>query len=182
MLHPIQQKKFIAIVMSLLFWWALAWIDLAMGLKVRFGPAYGIPVLLITWNLGRGWGVLSAFFTAVLWHGMQMVVLQEYSITFYRYWDLFSGLLSFSAVALAVSWTRGLYARETLLNSELKQALEKVKTLEGMLPICAWCRKVRDEQGLWEQIEMYVSKHSETTWTHGICPECEKKFKDHGFS
>ena len=178
MLNPTPKKRILAVVMSLVFWVALAWLDYAMGLKVRFGPAYAIPVLLSTWYLGRNWGLLSALMSTVLWHGMQMIVLQDYSITFYRYWDLLSGFLAFSAVALAASWSRGLYAREILLNVELQQALEKVKTLEGLLPICAWCRKVRNEQGLWEQIEVYVSKHSDTTWTHGICPECANGMKD----
>jgi len=180
MLHSTQQKKFIAVMLSLVFWVALAWLDLAMGLKVRFGPAYAIPVLLITWYLGRGWGPLSAVISTLLWHGMQMVVLQGYSLTFYQYWDLLSGLLAFSAVALATSWSRTRFDREIRLNADLQQALERVKTLEGLLPICAWCRKVRDEQGLWEQIEIYVSKHSDTTWTHGICPECAKGMKGAG--
>ena len=178
MLTPTPQKRIGSVVISLMLWAALAWLDYTMGLKVRFGPAYAIPVLLITWYLGRNWGLLSALVSTSIWHGMQMIVLQDYSITFYRYWDLLSGLLAFSAVALAASWSRKLYLRASLLNEELQLALEKVKTLEGMLPICAWCRKVRDEQGLWEQIEIYVSKHSDTTWTHGICPECAKGMKD----
>ncbi|MFN7958885.1 MAG: hypothetical protein U0P46_11280 [Holophagaceae bacterium] len=179
MLHPTQRNKTKAIVMSLMFWGILTWLDYAMGLRVRFGPAYAFPVLLITWYFGRSWGLLSALISALLWHGMQMVVLQDYSITFYRYWDLLSGLLAFLAVALAASWSRGMYLRASLLNEELQLALEKVRTLEGMLPICAWCRKVRDEQGQWEQIETYVAKHSDTTWTHGICPECSQRFKEY---
>jgi len=69
-----------------------------------------------------------------------------------------------------------------MINCDLQQALERVRTLEGMLPVCAWCHKVRNEQGAWEPIETYVSKHSNTTWTHGICEECEEKFKEHGFA
>lgn len=180
MLDPTRKKKLLAVTASLVFWGLLAWLDFAVGLKVRFGPAYAIPVLLSTWYLGRAPGVLSALVSTVLWHGMQVVILQDQSITFYRYWDLLSGLLAFLGVALATSWSRDLYARETALNLELNQALEKVETLEGMLPICAWCRRVRDEEGLWEQIETYVSKHSDTTWTHGICPECLRKFADRG--
>lgn len=61
------------------------------------------------------------------------------------------------------------------LNKELEQALNKVKTLSGMLPICASCKKIRDDKGYWQQIELYVREHSEAEFSHGICPECAKK-------
>jgi transcriptional regulator with GAF, ATPase, and Fis domain len=62
-------------------------------------------------------------------------------------------------------------AREALI-AELKEALEKVNTLSGMLPICAHCKKVRDDHGYWNQIESYIRNHSQAEFTHGICPEC----------
>jgi PAS domain S-box-containing protein len=63
-----------------------------------------------------------------------------------------------------------------LLIAELQEALEKVKLLSGLLPICAWCKKVRDDQGYWNAIENYVSRHSEAEFTHGICPECRSRY------
>lgn len=59
---------------------------------------------------------------------------------------------------------------------ELKDALSKVKTLSGLLPICSSCKKIRDDKGYWNQIEAYVHDHSEAEFSHGICPECAKKF------
>lgn len=64
--------------------------------------------------------------------------------------------------------------RERLI-SELKEALARVKQLSGMLPICASCKKIRDDKGYWSQIEAYITEHSEVLFSHGICPECEKK-------
>lgn len=49
------------------------------------------------------------------------------------------------------------------------------KTLSGMLPICASCKKIRDDKGYWNQIEAYITEHSEAKFSHGICPECMKK-------
>lgn len=60
-------------------------------------------------------------------------------------------------------------------NQELELALGEVKTLQGLLPICASCKKIRDNKGYWNQIEAYIGKHSEVIFSHGICPECEKK-------
>jgi PAS domain S-box-containing protein len=64
--------------------------------------------------------------------------------------------------------------REKLIR-DLQETLSKVKTLSGMLPICSSCKKIRDDKGYWKQIEVYIRDHSETEFTHSICPECFKK-------
>ncbi len=64
---------------------------------------------------------------------------------------------------------------QSQLIEELKQSLEEVKKLSGLLPICAYCKKVRDDEGYWKQVEVYISSHSEAEFSHGICPECLKK-------
>lgn len=64
--------------------------------------------------------------------------------------------------------------REKLI-TELQQALHEVKTLSGLLPICCSCKKIRNDQGYWLQIETYVQEHSNAEFSHGICPECAKK-------
>ncbi|MBU1739931.1 MAG: PAS domain S-box protein, partial [Proteobacteria bacterium] len=58
---------------------------------------------------------------------------------------------------------------------ELQEALERVKTLRGLIPICAQCKKIRDDQGYWHQVETYVRDHSEAEFSHGICPDCMTK-------
>jgi hypothetical protein len=64
---------------------------------------------------------------------------------------------------------------KSVVIAELQKALKKVKTLSGFLPICASCKKIRDDQGYWNQIEAYISEHSEAEFSHGICPECAQK-------
>jgi len=66
-------------------------------------------------------------------------------------------------------------AREKLIK-ELQDALAHVKQLRGMLPICSSCKKIRDDRGYWEQIELYVQEHTDAMFSHGICPECANKF------
>ncbi len=61
--------------------------------------------------------------------------------------------------------------------SRLQQALDEVRTLRGIVPICSYCKKVRDDEGYWNQVEKYVSDHTEATFTHGICPACYEKEK-----
>ncbi|RJP85758.1 MAG: CBS domain-containing protein [Desulfobacteraceae bacterium] len=60
-------------------------------------------------------------------------------------------------------------------NRQLKEALGQIKTLQGLLPICSVCKKIRDDKGYWNQIEHYISEHSEAQFSHGICPPCAKK-------
>jgi PAS domain S-box-containing protein len=64
--------------------------------------------------------------------------------------------------------------REGLIG-ELQEALSQVRTLGGLLPICASCKKIRDDQGYWRQVEEYVREHSEAEFTHSICPDCARK-------
>jgi PAS domain S-box-containing protein len=58
------------------------------------------------------------------------------------------------------------------LIQELTEALGRAKTLAGLLPICASCKRIRDDSGYWQQVEAYISEHSDAIFTHGICPEC----------
>ncbi len=61
------------------------------------------------------------------------------------------------------------------LTTQLKEALEQVKRLKGLLPICSACKNIRDDQGYWKRIEAYISEHSEAEFSHSICPDCARK-------
>ena len=71
-------------------------------------------------------------------------------------------------------YLRALTKEKEKLIVELQEALAKVKTLSGLLPICSSCKKIRDDNGYWNQIETYIRQHSEADFTHGICPTCAK--------
>ncbi len=58
--------------------------------------------------------------------------------------------------------------------AELREAANHIKTLRGIVPICAKCKQIRDDQGYWERVEVYVSRHSEAQFSHGLCPDCMK--------
>lgn len=61
------------------------------------------------------------------------------------------------------------------LITELEKSLKEIKTLQELLPICAWCRNIRDDKGYWKNLETYIRENTDTTFTHGICPKCMKK-------
>lgn len=58
---------------------------------------------------------------------------------------------------------------------ELQRALSEIKTLRGIVPICSSCKKIRDDQGYWNQVEVYVRNHTEASFSHGLCPECIRR-------
>jgi len=60
---------------------------------------------------------------------------------------------------------------------ELRETLTHIKTLAGLLPICAWCKKIRNDQGYWQEVEAYIHEHSDADFSHGICPDCLVKYK-----
>lgn len=60
---------------------------------------------------------------------------------------------------------------------ELEEALAKIKTLRGLIPICASCKKIRSDKGYWQRLEEYITEHSEADFTHGLCPECLKQME-----
>ena len=70
---------------------------------------------------------------------------------------------------------------EEILVGELKAALDQVQKLSGMLPICATCKKIRDDKGYWNKIETYICEHSEAKFTHGMCPDCAKEYRSEYF-
>jgi DNA-binding response OmpR family regulator len=57
---------------------------------------------------------------------------------------------------------------------EFRQAMAHIDTLRGILPICSFCKKIRNDEGYWDQVEAYVTRHSEATFSHSVCPECMK--------
>jgi hypothetical protein len=61
------------------------------------------------------------------------------------------------------------------LIKELQVALEEIKSLKGIIPICMYCKGIRDDKGAWTKLEQYITEHSEAQFSHGICEECLKK-------
>jgi len=78
-------------------------------------------------------------------------------------------------IARDVSEQKKLLREKEQLITDLKEALAEVKQLSGLLPICASCKKIRDDQGYWNQIESYIEKRSEAQFSHSVCPDCAEK-------
>ena len=58
----------------------------------------------------------------------------------------------------------------------LREASKEIKTLRGILPFCSFCKKIRDDKGYWEQVDIYIEKYSHADVTHGVCPDCMRRY------
>lgn len=88
-------------------------------------------------------------------------------------------LAVFSGVALAISSLtsarRAALLDQQRISAELQRALDEIRVLRGIIPICSYCKQIRNNAGSWERLEKYIAEHSEAAFSHGVCPECYKK-------
>ncbi|MBW1899363.1 MAG: hypothetical protein JRI61_09930, partial [Deltaproteobacteria bacterium] len=84
---------------------------------------------------------------------------------------LMSAIIAFIATYLVVKAEKGLQDEK----DKLQKAFDEIKTLRGIIPICSHCKQIRDDEGLWKQMEEYIHSHSEAEFSHGICPSCMRK-------
>lgn len=87
-------------------------------------------------------------------------------------------IIGASAIARDITQRKREERERTELVQELTDALKQVKTLSGLLPICASCKRIRDDRGYWQLLETYIGSHTNAVLTHGICPECLKKVRE----
>ena len=84
-------------------------------------------------------------------------------------------LVSFLAIGASVAKLKLAFDHERETAEALRRSLSEIKVLEAFLPICAQCKKIRNQQGAWQQLETYIGQHTETRFSHGYCPDCLKK-------
>jgi hypothetical protein len=149
-------------------------LDLSIPLGVAIAVAYIVVVLISLWSSQNKFTVLVAVVCSVFTIGAffyKPVVAEMWKVIFNR---------TISLLAIWVTASLGLQRkiaeqrREQALR-EREKALEDIRILRGLLPICASCKKIRDDQGYWIQMEAYIRDHSEAEFSHGMCQECAKK-------
>jgi len=90
--------------------------------------------------------------------------------------DRFTQIIGKSLILRDITEKKRAEAEREILINDLQEALNQVKTLSGLLPICAHCKKIRDDKGYWNDVETYIHSHSDVDFSHGICPDCLQKY------
>ncbi len=123
--------------------------------KVKDNPIWNhIPVIMLT-------GVSGTDETEALKHSFEKGAM-DYITKPYKQMELILRVKS----ALTIEKQR----------QDLRDALAKVKTLENLLPICSYCKKIRNDKDYWQDVEVYISEHTDTLFSHSICPDCYEKY------
>jgi hypothetical protein len=149
-------------------WFSLALIVLAVdyvtGPFIRFPILYLLPIVLATWLNSLQWGLVFAV-------GMPLVHL-----SFTQFWETPFKLMEAtvnSCIRIVVFVVFAYLINKVGIQ---KRELEKeIQTLKGILPICSFCKKIRNQDGSWEPLESYITHRSEAEFSHGVCPVCAKK-------
>ena len=167
--------KVLLTLLGLLLVLLIAYADYLTGFGANLSVFYLIPIALVVWFVGRQAGLAIAGMGAIAWLLADILTDQTLPTTFLPYWRAAMRLAFFLIVVYLLSGRRQAEAEREKLIGELQEAVGNVKTLRGLLPICMSCKKVRDDKGYWNQIEIFIRGHYEAAFSHSICPECEKK-------
>ena len=155
----------------------VATVDALTPYELGFSAFYVIPVLIATWGVGTARGLGFALLSACCWYVADLTSGRPLTHEFYRIWDTLNHLLSYSLVAVVTGRLRQAFQQEQALRENLDLTLKNVKELEGLLPVCAWCKKVRNDEGYWQELETYLGPRIKAAFSHGICPECAARLK-----
>lgn len=155
-------------IVSILGAGVILFVDYSVGPYVQFPVLFILPVLFAAWYGGRSWGLAFS------------VTLPLIRFYFSTVWDSPGTLIE--SMLNAVIWISVFTLIAVLADrvaSQTRQLEREVKQLEGLLPICSHCKKIKNEDGNWTMMERYISDHSQAEFSHGICPTClEKHYPD----
>jgi len=169
--HSFSKRKSIlmVIVLSVL---VLGLTDYITGYELSFFVFYFIPIAIAAWWVGPTSSYLIAVLSSIVWFLCDRYSSRPYSSAISPYWNVTIRLLSFLIIAYTTSKIRFLLSKERKTS---QGPFGQIKTLDGLVPICADCRKIRNDRGYWQRVEEYLSEYTDATFTHGLCEECVGK-------
>lgn len=135
-------------------------LDYLCGPSVHLSIFFVFPVTAAAWHRGLKYGLPLA------------LVLPWFRLLFYSTWDAPWTWLDSGASCLIRSLVLGAFA---FMTGRLRRQAEEIRLLQGILPICGYCKKIRDSQGIWHSVESYISSQTDARFSHGVCPDCLQK-------
>lgn len=154
----------------------LGCVDFFQGFQFSLFPLYLIPLALAAWSESLR-ATMGLAVLASVPIGLKHFVLSLPEVAdHFRYWDGSVKILLLLGIAYAIHRERTLVRQKDRNNLELSRALSEIQELREMIPICAWCHSIRNDQGFYERIEVYLSQLTGAQFTHGICPACKEKY------
>jgi len=149
-------------------------IDYLTGYEIGMGVFYLLPIGLLSWFINRKAGIVMSVISAVTIITADLSagkIIQNYFIDF---WNLFVHFSFFTIVVYLIYQEKVSSDKNEILIIKLQKALDEIKTLSGLLPICSSCKKIRDGDGNWKQMQIYISENTDAEFSHSICPGCNE--------
>ncbi len=157
-------------------------LDVLSGPELTMSHFYAVTVVYVAWTASRRGAVVMATMCAAVALLADHLVSEPYlvftansfSSEAVPLWNGLSRFVVYVVIAYAVSELRAIVAERERLIAELRETAANLRKLEGILPMCAWCKKVRDESrdGAWTPMDAYIATHTDASFSHGICPAC----------
>jgi hypothetical protein len=156
----------------------VGWLDYVTGPDFSIILFYALLVAWIAWRTSFRGALIGAVALTAVWVYVNLVMLglsAGVSVET-KAWNGLMVLGIFVAFALALNRLKSAHTAQQRLNAQLQSALSELNVLEGLVPICAWCKSIRIEDATWVSIEAFISSsQGSPQLTHSICPKCEKK-------
>lgn len=150
-------------------------VDSVTGFELGFFVFYFLPVIASASRLGHEGAVGAALLSATVWAVADYLSGHTYSTQFFAVWNTLVRLIAFLVVGFAFARIRQMLTTERETNEAIRRAQSEIKVLEGLLPICSDCKKIRDDEGRWTRMESYISERSRAEFSHGLCPDCLRR-------
>ncbi|MDH4068939.1 MAG: hypothetical protein OEV30_00805 [Ignavibacteria bacterium] len=159
-MHTLIKMTVAVLLMSL-----VALLDYLSGSELSFSIFYIFPVLATSWFVGHRAALTMAVLSSAVWLAVDTAAGATYSHYLIPIWNALVRLIFFVVVGVVVPHLR----------LEIQHSHLALKRLTELLPMCAWCRNIRDAEGAWSSLEEYIETHTGSEVTHGICPRCIDK-------
>ena len=169
------KSKSFLIIINFTILLGIGLVDYLTGYEIGISLFYLIPISFAAWFGGRTPSLIFSTLSVLTITFTDFMAGKEFHHFFLELWDLLMHFGFFGVYSVVLSLVKVDLDEHKRLVEELRKALGEVKQLSGFLPICSSCKRIRDDKGYWNQIESYISSHSEAQFSHGLCPACVKK-------
>jgi hypothetical protein len=159
-------EKGIFVAMLVLLTGAIAAVDYLTGWEISFSIFYIYPIFVASWYIGRRTGIVLAVLSSILWLIADLASGHQFSHVLIPGWNMAVRLVFFLLIGVSVPYLR----------RELHASHNALQKLTSLLPLCAWCKNIRDSNGKWSRLEEYLQDEKGIEITHGICPDCIEKY------
>lgn len=152
----------------------LGWADCFTGYEINFILLYFFPVVWAAWQFGESGVIIVSLLATPVWLLAHLLTGADSPETFHPGWNLMIRVTAFIITGMLATRLKASLEQARKASEDLRCTLSELKILEGLVPICSQCHKIRDSSGSWQRLESYIEGNTDAQLSHGFCPDCAK--------